>query len=82
MRLLPSPRLATAAVLTLASLVTACEVAPDERRTQGQVLGGVAGAALGATVGAGSGQLVAVGAGAVTPDRAQIDRRQAAGTVR
>jgi outer membrane lipoprotein SlyB len=52
-------------LIASALLVSACENAPIDRRTQGQIVGGVAGAALGATIGGGTGQLVATGAGAV-----------------
>jgi uncharacterized protein YcfJ len=53
------------AALAAATLVAACENAPIDRRTQGQLVGGAAGAALGSTIGSGSGRVVATGAGAV-----------------
>lgn len=53
------------ALLAGAFLLAACENAPIDKRTQGQIVGGVAGAALGSTIGGGSGRLVATGAGAV-----------------
>ena len=58
-------RLSSAALVAAAVLLAGCENAMVDKRTQGQVIGGVAGAALGSTMGSGSGRLVATGAGAV-----------------
>lgn len=53
-------------LLAVAALaLSACENAPIDKRTQGQILGGVTGAAVGSAFGAGSGQALAIGAGAV-----------------
>lgn len=65
-KILRRPRLRPGlAVVAAAFLLAACENAPIDRRTQGQLLGGAAGAAVGSTIGGGSGNIVATGAGAV-----------------
>ncbi|TVQ53576.1 MAG: glycine zipper 2TM domain-containing protein [Rhodobacteraceae bacterium] len=62
----PSPALRRAVVIAGAALaLAACETAPIDQRTQGQIIGGATGAILGAQIGGGSGQLIATGAGAV-----------------
>lgn len=58
-------KLGLAAALAAATLLTACENAPIDKRTQGALIGGATGAAVGSLFGGGSGQLIAVGAGAV-----------------
>ena len=55
---------AAAAALALLALA-GCSGVPIDKRTQGQVLGGVTGAAVGSLFGGGSGQIVATGVGAV-----------------
>jgi len=58
-------RAGVAAALGALALLAACENAPIDKRTQGQVIGGVTGAAVGSLFGGGSGQIIATGAGAV-----------------
>lgn len=65
MRLVGYPHRSRLAILAAATLLAACENAPIDKRTQGQIVGGVAGAAIGSTIGGGSGRVVATGAGAV-----------------
>ncbi|MEM1314470.1 MAG: glycine zipper 2TM domain-containing protein [Pseudomonadota bacterium] len=57
--------LAVAASLLALTALAACENAPIDKRTQGQIVGGATGAAVGSLFGSGSGQAVAIGAGAV-----------------
>lgn len=56
------------AVVLAAVVVTGCSnMSPEQqRRTTGQVVGGVTGAALGSLIGGGTGRSIAIGAGAVT----------------
>ncbi|MDF2231591.1 glycine zipper 2TM domain-containing protein [Albimonas sp. CAU 1670] len=61
----PTP-IRAAAVAALGALALAgCSNVPIDKKTQGQVLGGVTGAAVGSLFGGGSGRIVATGAGAV-----------------
>lgn len=53
------------AAVAAVALLSACENAPIDKRTQGQIIGGATGAVLGSTIGGGTGRLVATGAGAV-----------------
>lgn len=63
-------RMKTSAIAAMlaALVVTGCSnMSPEQqRRTTGQVLGGVTGAALGSLIGGGTGRSIAIGAGAVT----------------
>ena len=61
---LATPMRLAAAALALVALA-GCSGVPIDKKTQGQVLGGVTGAAVGSLFGGGSGQIVATGAGAV-----------------
>ena len=61
-----TPLRAAAAALALLALA-GCSGVPIDKRTQGQVLGGVTGAAVGSLFGGGSGQIVATGVTCSTP---------------
>lgn len=57
--------LGAGAALGALMALSACEGAPIDKRTQGQIIGGATGAVLGSTIGGGSGRVIATGAGAV-----------------
>jgi hypothetical protein len=59
----PALRAGLAGLLLLAA--AGCENIPIDKRTQGQIAGGVTGAAVGSMFGGGTGRLIATGAGAV-----------------